>query len=162
MENKSDSSTRDKLVAEAIQDLRRVVKAIEDYSRKVEHRFGLTGPQVWTLWEMGMGGPQSLKDLAARMGMDSSTLVGVIDRLLVKGLVVRSKDSEDRRQVSLYPSDQGWDLLAEAPHPSQGYLLHGLKRLETRDIRNLHRSLKMLVEVLEAGKINPPFFFQEE
>jgi len=156
------TSTRDQLVAEAIQDLRRVVKAIEDYSRKVEHRFGLTGPQVWTLWEMGLGGPQSLKDLAARMGMDPSTLVGVIDRLQVKSLVVRSKDSEDRRQISLFPSDQGWDLLAEAPHPSQGYLLHGLRRMDTRDIRNLHRSLKMLVEILEAGQLDPPFFFQED
>lgn len=150
---------REELIARSIQDLRRVVKAIEDYSRKVEHRFGLTGPQVWTLWEMGMGGPQSLKDLAARMGMDPSTLVGVIDRLLVKGLVVRTKDGEDRRQISLYPSTQGWDLLAEAPHPSQGYLLHGLERMDTRDIRNLHLSLKMLVEVLESGQLNPPFFF---
>ncbi|MBI4912973.1 MAG: winged helix-turn-helix transcriptional regulator [Acidobacteria bacterium] len=152
---------REDLVAESIQDLRRVVKAIEDYSRKVEHRFGLTGPQAWTLWEMGIGGPQSLKELAARMAMDPSTLVGVIDRLLVKGLVLKSKDGEDRRQVSLRPSAKGWDLLAEAPHPSQGCLRQGLEQMETRDIQQLHRSMQLLVDVLETGPFRPSFVFGE-
>jgi DNA-binding MarR family transcriptional regulator len=153
------SAREDPRIGQAIQDLRRVVKAIEDYSRSVEHRFGLTGPQVWALWEMAMGGPMSLKDLAARMDMESSTLVGVIDRLLLKELVVRTQDTADRRQVSLFPSPRGWDLLAEAPHPAQGYLLHGLRRLSPRHIQELRRSLRLLVRVLEAENLDPPFFF---
>lgn len=148
--------SRGKLIEGSIQALRRVEMAVTNYSRRVEHRFDLTGPQIWTLWEMGLSGPQNLKGLAARMGMDPSTLVGVIDRLAAKGLVVRSKDSEDRRQISLFPSAQGWQLLAEAPPPSQGYLLHGLEQMEGREVRNLHRALMRLVDLLEAGQPGSP------
>lgn len=149
------------LISQAIQDLRRVVRSIEDYSRTVERRFDLTGPQVWALWELGREGTQSLKELAARMGIDPSTLVGVIDRLLAKGLVLRAQQPADRRQVALSPSPQGWEVLAEAPHPAQGYLVHGLRKLPSQRLEELQRSLRVLVEVLEAAQLDPAFFFAD-
>ena len=51
---------------EAVQSLRRIVKALHDYSTSVEQQIGLTGPQLWALWELGRAGSLSLK--ALRLG----------------------------------------------------------------------------------------------
>ncbi|MBI4912977.1 MAG: MarR family transcriptional regulator [Acidobacteria bacterium] len=145
-----------------MQSLRRIVKALEDYSRDVEQQFGLTGPQLWALWELGHEGPLSLKDLAARMHLESSTVVGVVDRLVAKGLIVRNPDPLDRRKVSLAPTPKGDQILAAAPPPAQGHLLQGLESMHRKRVESLHESLQTLEQVLGARKLKAPFFFAKE
>ncbi len=149
-------------IHEAMQDLRRLVRAIEGYSRSVENRFGLTGPQLWALWELGRASPLSLKELAERMHLSSSTLVGVIDRLVAKGLVTREQDSGDRRRIRLGLTPAGTSLWKEAPHPAQGQLIEGLRTLEPAQMGELGRSLKILVRAMEAEGMEARFFFSEE
>jgi DNA-binding MarR family transcriptional regulator len=154
--------TQQQLIQECMQSLRRIVKALEDYSQSVERRFGLTSPQLWALWELGRSGPSSLKDLAERMKLDSSTVVGVVDRLETKGLVRRSPDPQDRRRISLTPTERAKEILAAAPHPAQGHLLAGLEGMERGRVENLHEALNTLVGVLEAESLEAPFFFAKE
>ncbi|HJV89402.1 MAG TPA: MarR family transcriptional regulator [Holophagaceae bacterium] len=139
--------------------LRRIVRALEVYSKEVEARFGLTGPQLWGLWELGQGGPMALKDLAARMQLHPSTVVGVVDRLADKDLVVRRVDPEDRRRVSLTLTTQGKATLRKAPHPAQGRLVHGLKGLSPRQRAAIHKALATLVKLMEAEDLEARFFF---
>ena len=154
--------TQHQLIQECMQSLRRIVKALETYSQNVEKRFDLTGPQLWALWELGRSGPCALKDLAERMKLDSSTVVGVVDRLVTKGLVVRNPDAQDRRRISLVPTPKGEEILAAAPHPAQGHLLVGLEQMEIGQVENLHDALKTLVGVMEAESLVVPFFFAKE
>jgi DNA-binding MarR family transcriptional regulator len=147
------------LVQECMQNLRRIVKALENYSLGVEKRFDLTGPQLWALWELGRRGPCGLKDLAEAMMLDSSTVVGVVDRLAVKGLVVRNPDHQDRRRISIAPTAKGEEILAAAPHPAQGHLLVGLEGMDRRKVENLHEALTTLVGILGAEHLEAPFFF---
>ena len=158
----ASASSQRQLVQECMGSLRRIVKALESYSRTVEKRFGLTGPQLWALWELGRSGAMALKDLAARMHLDSSTVTGIVDRLASKDLVVRNPDGADRRRVSLVLTDRGKELLAEAPHPAQGHLLVGLMNMELGRVETLHGALLTLVSVLEAEDLEAPFFFAEE
>ncbi|BDU77331.1 MarR family winged helix-turn-helix transcriptional regulator [Mesoterricola sediminis] len=159
MPTESAVETQHELVQACMQDLRLVVKALETYSRSVERRFGLTGPQLWALWELGRSGPCALKDLAARMKLDPSTVVGVVDRLVLKGLVVRNPDPADRRRVSLVPTPRGEALLIAAPHPAQGHLLAGLEALEREQVETLRGALRTLVQVMQAEDLEAPFFF---
>jgi DNA-binding MarR family transcriptional regulator len=145
-----------------MQDLRRIVKVLEHYSLSVEKRFGLTGPQLWALWELGRMGPLALKDLAARMRLDPSTVVGVVDRLAAKGMVTRNPDTSDRRRISLVLTEKGTELLQSAPHPAQGHLLAGLEGMNRERVESLHEALRMLVTVLGADQVEAPFFFSEE
>lgn len=149
------------LIQECMQSLRCIVKALEEYSRSVERRFELTGPQLWALWELGRTGPLALKDLAAQMHLESSTVVGVVDRLVTKGLVVRNPDAADRRRISLALTEKGSEILAAAPHPAQGHLLAGLEAMDRSRVLALHESLHTLESVLHAEQIEAPFFFSE-
>lgn len=154
--------TKADLIQDSMQSLRRIVKALEDYSRAVEREFDLTGPQVWALWELGRYGPMSLKELAERMRLEPSTVVGVVDRLALKDLVVRGPDPDDRRKISLIPTDKGKAILAKAPHPAQGHLLKGLESMQRARIEDLHRALTTLERVLGANNLTAPFFFAEQ
>jgi len=162
MEVEMTTVTQQELIQECMQNLRRIVKALEDYSTSVEKRFGLTGPQLWALWELGRSGPCALKDLAEKMKLDSSTVVGVVDRLVLKGLVLRNPDPEDRRRISLIPTPKGEEILTAAPHPAQGHLLAGLEKMDRRKVENLHEALKTLASVLEVEHLDVPFFFAKE
>lgn len=157
-----DLPSQPELIQECMQDLRRIVKALEDYSRAVEKHFDLTGPQLWALWELGRKGPQALKDLASRMHLDPSTVVGVVDRLAAKGLVTRNPDATDRRRVSLILTPKGAEVLKAAPHPAQGHLLAGLESMERKRVEDLHAALRLLVTVLGADQIEAPFFFSKD
>jgi len=148
-------------IQECMQSLRRIVKALEQYSRIVEKQFDLTGPQLWALWELGQFGPVALKELAARMHLDSSTVTGVIDRLSLKGLVVRNIDLSDRRRLSLSLTEKGEEILERAPHPAQGHLLEGLRALEMDQVHSLQVSLRVLESVMNTESLNAPFFFSE-
>ena len=156
------SEIQQRLIQECMQSLRRIVKALETYSQGVEKRFDLTGPQLWALWELGRSGPCALKDLALKMKLDSSTVVGVVDRLVLKGLVVRNPDAVDRRRISLAPTAKGAEILAAAPHPAQGHLLVGLEQMDLKRVEDLNESLNTLVTVLEAEHLEVPFFFADE
>lgn len=148
------------MIQACMQSLRRIVKALEDYSRSVERKFDLTGPQLWALWELGRKGPLSLKLLSAHMHLDPSTVVGVIDRLVAKDLVERKPDPLDRRRISLCPTAKGQSILTSAPHPAQGHLLAGLSAMDPDRIQALQDSLAILEQVLGAEKLEAPFFFQ--
>lgn len=145
-----------------MQNLRRIFKSVESFSRTVETTFGITGPQLWALWELGRNAPLALKDLAARMHLSSSTVTGVIDRLIVKDLVLREADSIDRRRVSLSLTPKGQALIDQAPNPAQDQLLRGLKSLDPPQLRTLYQSLETLVKTMDADKLHAPFFFSEE
>jgi DNA-binding MarR family transcriptional regulator len=162
MQNKKQGPSLTGLVEKVMQDLRRIFKVVETYSRSVETRFGITGPQLWALWELGRSAPLSLKDLAARMHLSPSTVVGVVDRLIAKGLVVREGDPVDRRRVCLSLSDQGKALTMQAPNPAQEQLIKGLKNLDLQQLETLAQSLGTLVQTMDADKIQAPFFFSEE
>lgn len=152
---------KEALVEGSMNHLRRIVKALELYSREVEARFGLTGPQLWALWELGQGGPMALKELAARMQLHPSTVVGVVDRLSDKGLALRAVDPEDRRRVRLSLTPKGKATLRKAPHPAQGRLVHGLKAMSARELAATHRVLGSLVKVMEAEDLEARFFFAQ-
>lgn len=148
--------------AEAVmKSLRRIVKALHEYSTSVEKRFGLTGPQLWALWELNRAGSLSLKALSAHMHLDPSTVTGVVDRLQKRGLVERATDAEDRRRVVLSLTEAGAQLLKAAPHPAQGQLLHALHAMNREEVDQLDQTLRQLAAVMETGSQDVQFFFAE-
>ena len=146
---------------EAVQSLRRIVKALHDYSTSVEQQIGLTGPQLWALWELGRAGSLSLKALSARMHLDPSTVTGVVDRLQRRNLLVRVPDPKDRRRVILSLTVAGAQLLKGAPHPAQGQLLHALHAMPLKEVERLDHALKQVATLMEVDSTDVRFFFAE-
>ncbi|MGD0236490.1 MAG: MarR family transcriptional regulator [Syntrophorhabdales bacterium] len=153
---------RDFQISETVQFLRRIFKAIQDYSQDVSNSFGITGPQLWALKIVSRHAGLALGDLSGKMYLHPSTVTGVIDRLESKGYVVRDRDSADRRVVKVKLTPAGQDLAAKAPNPIQGKMIYGLTKLSEDELNTIYESVKRLAELAEAKNVKATFFFDQE
>jgi len=154
--------TRDVAISEIMQSLRRIVKAIQDYSHEVSGKFGITGPQLWALKTISQNESMSLSDLSARMYLHPSTITGVIDRLEKKGYVTRNRDRVDRRVIYVQLTAEGRRLSKRAPNPAQGKMIYGLKRLKKGELNLIYDSVQELVKIMEVENVKVTFFFDQE
>lgn len=73
----------------------------------------VTLPQYRTLVVLAYGGSTRLADLAATLAVSPSTATRMCDRLVRKGLVTRTRDDIDRREVKLDVTDDGRHLVEQ-------------------------------------------------
>jgi DNA-binding MarR family transcriptional regulator len=73
-----------------------------------------------------------MSELAAFLGLDKSTLSGLVDRAEKRGLLAREKSTQDRRVFDVYPTPAGLELtdrvylrIRTALAPSIGHLEPG-------------------------------------
>lgn len=142
-------------VTEIFDNLRRIFQAINEYSKTVERSTGLTGPQLWALKLLTDAAPMRVSDLARRMYLRPPTVVGILDRLEVKGLVTRTHSSKDRRVVEIDLSSQGKELVAKAPEVAQDMLMKGLDKLTDKQFACVEEGMKLMAKVLSAEHLIP-------
>nr|WP_296064553.1 MarR family transcriptional regulator [uncultured Actinoplanes sp.] len=73
----------------------------------------VTLPQFRTLVVLAVRGPQRGTDIAEELRVNPSTGTRMLDRLIRKGLVRRSRSSNDRREVRLRLTDAGRDVVEQ-------------------------------------------------
>ena len=154
--------SKDKTISETMQALRRVFKAIQDYSQDVSDKFGVTGPQLWALKTIAQDGSLPLGELSKKMYLHPSTISGVIDRLEDKGYVVRDRATGDRRVINVQLTLKGKRLVRKAPNPVQGRMLYGLRKLKKEELDLIYQSVQKLVEIMEAQNLKVTFFYDQE
>jgi DNA-binding MarR family transcriptional regulator len=74
-------------------------------------KHGVTPVQYAALHQVGIAPGIDQRTLARSIGLDTSTIAGVIDRLEARGLMQRSASPEDRRVRLLSLTRAGQDLL---------------------------------------------------
>jgi DNA-binding MarR family transcriptional regulator len=139
-----------------------MVKALHTYSQEVRNAYGLTGPQLWALKTLHGNGRMSIGRLAAALAVHQSSASILIDRLVKRGLVRRSRGRLDHRFVDLELTKRGAALAAEAPEAAQGRLLHALEAMRPRQVRSIRQAVDRLVEAMEATDVHARFFFADE
>ncbi len=149
-------------ISEVMQSLRRIFKAIQDYSQEVSRKFGITGPQLWALKTLSSNGSLSVGELSQRMYLHPSTISGVIDRLEKKKCVQRDRAKEDRRVVRVRLTPLGKNLARKAPNPIQGKMVYGLGKLKKDQLCAIYESLQRLVKIMEVENVKVTFFFDQE
>jgi DNA-binding MarR family transcriptional regulator len=158
----SQKIDKDAAIYETMQSLRRIVKAIQDFSQDVSSQFGITGPQLWVLKTIAGSRGLPLGELSKKMYLHPSTITGVVDRLEKKGYVTRERNSEDRRVINVRLTPAGDALAKTAPSPAQGKMIYGLRNLEEKEVTAIYRSVRKLVELMEAQDLKVTFFFDED
>lgn len=158
MRSASDSGAKAEDAAEVVNSLRRLFKAIQEYSKAILRRTGLTGPQVWALTVLDKEPAISLGELSERMFAHPSTVSGIVDRLEERGAVLRVADREDRRGIRLSLTPLGRRILRKSPPPVQTGLRQALVGMPALRLRELRRSLQLIVRDTAARRMVAPFF----
>jgi DNA-binding MarR family transcriptional regulator len=157
-----DQISRAVAIFETMQSLRRIFKALQNYSHEVSNQYGITGPQLWVLKTVLRNGSLPLGELSQKMYLHPSTISGVVDRLEKKGYVSRDRDQEDRRVVMVQLTPKGKRLVKRAPNPVQGKMIYGLRQMRKEKLDFIHESVQTLVEIMEAQNLRVTFFFDQD
>lgn len=158
----SPEAAQAKLIEGIMDNLRRVFKAINDRSKVAKHIEGLTIPQLWALKVLSEHGPVRVSELAARMYLHPSTVVGILDRLEAKKLAVRERFDGDRRVVNVGLTQTGKALVKRPPAVHSEMLLAGLESLSARELRTVARGLEIQVRLLGAQALPPQLLLSTE
>ena len=150
------------IVAEIIDDIRRVFQVVNEQSKKAKRKTGLTGPQLWAIKMIGELSPVKVSDLATRMYLHPATVVGILNRLELQNLIIRIRTNEDRRVVNIALTDEGNAILAKAPQVAQGLLVNGLEVLPLKRLEDISAALDELVRILGAQELPPQLILSPE
>ena len=150
------------LIADTIDNLRRVFQVIQEYSKKVEHTTGLTSPQLWAIKLLAGSAPMKVSELARRMYLHPATVVGVLTRLESHGLIKKTRSKEDRRVVWVELTPEGKGLVAAAPEVAQGLLVVGFEKTPIGGLKEINKGLKRLVSILGADGTLPRLILSQE
>ncbi len=154
-----DGSAAD--AARVVNALRRLFRAIHEYSKAILRRTGLTGPQVWALTLLKKEPGLSLNELSQRIFAHPSTVSGILDRLVERGAVSRTTDPRDRRGIRVSLTPHGRRLLEKSPPPVQVGLRTALEELPSARLRMLRKTLEDVVESTAARQVEAPLFDYE-
>ncbi len=110
-------------VAASVRAYVKLLRATRAVLARVEPRlaaYGLTATQLGVLEAVLHKGPQTHRDLGRRVLTSAPNLTDVIDKLAARGLVVRCRSPDDRRQVRVDLTPCGRALIEEMfPHHAQ-------------------------------------------
>ena len=134
--------------------LRQIVRAIELDSKKLSTQFNTTPAQLLALRGLLKADSRTLAGLAEEVGLSSSTMVGVVDRLEKKGLLVRNRAVIDRRAVNIIITDAGKNYLKNSPKLLQDRLVSRLSTIDDSQKTVILESLEKVSMILDAEDID--------
>lgn len=92
----------------------------------------------------------TMNDLARLLGLDKSSVTGLVDRAERRGLVMRVPSTTDRRATLVSLTDDGRALVSQAAACFEADVLTMLERLPSRDREALSRLVSRLLAVHAA------------
>ncbi len=120
--------------------LKRALLDLEELHREELGPVGINGRELAVLLLLQAREPESQQQAAARLQVDRTTMVGMLDALEAKGLVARQAAGEDRRRNVVALTEAGQQTLVTALRASdeaEERLLDGLEEVEQTQLRGL-------------------------
>jgi DNA-binding MarR family transcriptional regulator len=109
--------------------------ALESTSRRMQVRFGVTGPERMVLRLVGRYPRISAGDLARVLRVHPSTLTGLLRRLARRGLLVRRPDPSDARRALFTLTARGRTLDKLRHGTVEAAVREALRSLTPREVR---------------------------
>jgi DNA-binding MarR family transcriptional regulator len=98
-----------------MKSIRRIVRALDVQSRRIDRTIGLTLPQLVVLRSVRDLGEVTSRAISMEADLSPPTVVGILDNLEAKGLIERYRSDRDRRIVHTRLTEKGASIVEEAP-----------------------------------------------
>jgi DNA-binding MarR family transcriptional regulator len=95
-----------------------------------------------------------ISDIKKSVHLSQATVTGIIDRLEKKGFVKREKCTSDKRRIEVWLTDQGREILQNAPPLLQEQFTEQFNKLEDWERTQILSSLERIVAMMEAKHID--------
>jgi DNA-binding MarR family transcriptional regulator len=131
---------------QAVLNLRRIILAGEHYRQVVADAIGLGTTESQTLSYLAVHGSSGQSELARDLGLTSSALTALVDRLERQGVAERVRHPRDRRRTIVTLTDRGSAMVLE----SHRWLSATLERIDPADLEKVSSSLAVIAEDLST------------
>jgi DNA-binding MarR family transcriptional regulator len=153
---------KDRVIAEIVDDLRRIFQAVHSYTRRAKKESGLTGPQLWAIKMIADSGSIRVSDLSKKMYLHPATVIGILDRLTRLDLIKKTRSRKDRRVVDVSLTKAGKELVERSPEVAQGMIVSGLEGLSSQRLGKISDGMREMVRILQAQELPPKLLLSPE
>jgi DNA-binding MarR family transcriptional regulator len=112
----------------------------------------VTMAQAKLLYVVISGGPQSMSEIAAHLGISISTASGAVDHLVQIGLLTRTEDPRNRRQVQVSATPEGVQTIEQMRDLGARHFRAVIERLGERDLRTIERAIHVLTDAIPTAQ----------
>jgi DNA-binding MarR family transcriptional regulator len=134
--------------------LRKIIRAMDLYSRRLRKTVGLTAPQLLLLQAIRDRAGASISSLSAAVSLSQATVTSIIDRLESADLVIRTRSDKDRRIVHAKLTSRGEKVLESAPAALQEEFAERFAALEDWEKSSIIAALQRVATLMDADSID--------
>lgn len=136
--------------------VRKIARAINLDSKRIQKESGFSIPQLLTLTYLGQceNYESSQLELRKYLQLNSSTVTGIISRLIAKGFVAKLPKKEDKRSTWICLTASGLTQLDLAPALFQERLANKLDQLSDKEVKQIEKGLKKLINLLGDDELS--------
>jgi len=131
----------------------RIEHGLQSRSKQMENAIGITGPQRLVLRIVDQFPGLSAGELANIMRVHPSTVTGIVQRLVDKGLLARDGDRADRRRIHLRVRPDAKAFTRRSPTTIEAAVAQALARVPAAHVSQTRSVLTAVACALESGAI---------
>ena len=156
----TESATRESGAEQAMQSVRRLVRALRAGSADSERRLGLSAAKLFALRQIAAAPGQSIAEVAQRAHTTQSSVSEVVARLTEQGYVVRYSSTTDRRRAELMVTPLGQSVLQRASETVQEQLTSAFDRLPRDEQTALIAGLESWLRAAGLSDFSPATLYE--
>ena len=137
------------LTLDVLKQFRLIFGSVRHHFRQVEETCGVSGSQLWMLHELQSAPGVGVSDLAHRLSIHQTTCSQLVEKLVARGFVEKTRSEQDQRRVGLRITKSAAKVLNDAPGPAEGLLPEALMRLTDATLQSLTTQLGKLIDRLQ-------------
>jgi len=139
-----------KLQKEVLKHFREIFIQAKSELKDNVKKTGLTGSQLWIMQQIYNFNGISNTELAKNLTLHVSTCSILVNKLIKKGLVEKTRSSTDERKIVLTISLKGKQLMAKAPKSPEGAIPSTLKKLNIEELEELNTVLTKFAKKMKV------------
>jgi DNA-binding MarR family transcriptional regulator len=143
---------KSQLVQEVVELERQVGRIVGQHAPSVWIDSGLTVTQLRSLFLIANKGSTNFRKLAEALKVTPSNVTGIIDRLEDQGLVSRTQNPEDRREMTLQATDKGKALVFNLKEAGMKEMTQILSLLSLGELSALAQGLSAFMKAADSYK----------
>ena len=147
---------------ELLANIRRIIRAVDLHSKVLLKEYGLTGPQLMILNEIGKSNQLSVTEIAKQISLSQATVTNILSRLEQQGFVIRIRGQSDKRKVYIEASEKTRKILDRKPSLLQVDFVNRFNRLKDWEQSLLLSSLQRIAAMMNAEDLQAaPFLYSD-
>lgn len=139
-----------KLEKEVLKHFREIFIQAKSELKDNVKKTGLTGAQLWIMQQVYNFNGISNSELSKNLTIHVSTCSLLVNKLIKKNLIEKTRDPKDERKIVLTLSPKGKQLMAKAPKSPEGAIPSTLKKLTIEDLEELNTVLTKFAKKMKV------------